>query len=57
MSEIEELYGLLDLVSDKFGDDSDEGVGLADEIGHAVLAIRAAKKSAQDLLNPTNPTR
>ena len=49
---VEELYSLLDLVCDRYGEDSDEYVGLADEIGHSVLALRAAKFSAQELLTP-----
>jgi hypothetical protein len=50
MMMIEELYSLLDLVCDKYGEDSDEYVGLADEIGHSVLNLRAAKRSAEELL-------
>ena len=49
---IDELYELLAMVEDKYGEDSDESVGLADEISCAFEILRNARISAEKLLAP-----
>lgn len=49
--DIERLYELLDDVCDKLGEDSDEYVGVADEVGQAVNDLRRAETNLRELLN------
>jgi hypothetical protein len=47
---IDELYNLLAMVEAKYGEESDEYVGLADEISCAFDILRNARISAEKLL-------